>query len=241
MAKQITILGNHGKTTLAYFLAKEYVKRGKHVMLVATGMTAPNMGYILQGEKKSTKSLGRLLSLALIDEKAVFDNMLSFPEENIGLLCYDITESKNTYPQLQTAAIATLFDVLYRIADVVIVDSQTELNECDRYALSHSDNLLCITSGDLKGLAYREAIPPEITPTHILLPSGKYNPLEDIRATFKEHVRYELPICNTLQLLYNGGLLEEAQCPPQYEKVLKKLMLEVLTDSPAAKEDPANE
>lgn len=229
MSKIITVTGNFGKTTFSYFLASLLSKASERIMLIDTNMIHPNMGYVLPIEKKSTKSLGRLLSLAVIDPKSVFDNMQSLNNENIGIICYANGESRNNYPQIQQASIQALLDVLGGIADTIIVVGQTEENAIDLFVKEKAATRICITSADLKGLAYREQH-SDTEVTHVLIKTSKYNPYEDILHTFKEHVKYELPFCDSLSMLYNGGLLDDVICPSKYDKVLLRLKKEVLSD-----------
>lgn len=232
MSKIIHISGNSGKTTLVYYMAKKLATSSTRVMIVSTNMDAPNMECLLPADKKSAKSLGRALNLAVIDAKGILDNMRSFKNNNIGLLCFQNGESQSTYPQIQQSSLQAFFEILKGLADYIIIDSQTHQNDIDVFAISQADVKLCITSADLKGLAYRIGKDEEEY-TQILHQTSKHNPYEDILHSFKLHVKYELPFCESLQLLYNGSLIDDIACPVKYDKVLNKLVTsftEVKTD-----------
>lgn len=226
MSKIIHVSGNVGKTTLSYFLAKKLAADSLRVMIVSTNMAAPDIECLLSAEKKSSKSLGRVLNLAVIDTKGILDNVRPFKNDNIRILCYQNGESRNSYPQIQQSSIQAMFEILKGLVDYIIVDAQTDKNEIDLFAEEIADVKLCITSADMKGLAYRIGKEEE-SHTHILMETSKYNPYEDIFNSFKNHVKYQLPYCESLQTIYNGCMLDEVSCPRKYEKVLNALVLAI--------------
>lgn len=228
MSKTITVLGNAGKTMLSYFLAQKLAIKGKRAVIVATQNDAPSMQLILPEDKKVNRSLGRILSFALISSKDILDNMITLPkEENIGFLSYTSYENKNTYPEISRANLATFFELLSHLVDYVIVDTQTSRNDIDTFAMENSDAILCITSADMKGFAYRQHL-PETPITHLLFNCSPLNPYEDIAHTFKQHMKYNVPLCKPLMTLYNIQTLVDLTCPVKYSKVIDKVIKEVI-------------
>ena len=231
MSKVITIIGNSnsGKTTMSYFLANKLAYDGKKVMLVVTNNQQPDFQYLLKDEKKGTRSLGRVLSLALINQKDILDNMCSLDNKDIGLLCYALSETKNTYPKITQSNIATLFDVLKLTVDYIIVDTQSYRNSIDTYALSISDFKICLSTANVKGLAFRNCLEGvETDYINILYSDSPYNPYEDIKGSFAHRVQYELPFCKSLQTIYNGDTLCDVDCGKKYSTIMEKLAREVI-------------
>lgn len=227
MNKVITVLGNTGKTTLSYFLAEKLSANGKKVMVLSTDNTTPTLQLILPEDKKGSRSLGRVLSLAVISPKDIFDNMITLKNSNLGFLSYATFESKNTYPEITVSNLEALFELLKNIVDYIIVDTQTAPNQIDSFAIDTSDIKLCITSANLKGLAYRQHASDEDI-VHVLYNDNAYNPYEDISHTFKKNVRYNLPLCKQLNALFNTNVLADISCPKKYAEVIDRIVKEVI-------------
>ena len=228
MSKLITILGNTGKSTLAFFLGNSLIDNGKRVMIISTDNSIPTLQYMLPEDKKTTRSLGRLLSLALISDKDILDNMQTIRgADEVGYLSYASGENKNTYPEITQGNLGTFFELLRGLVDYIIIDTQTILNEIDRYALLISDINICVCSANIKGLAYRQNLSEENI-THVLLNDNVFNPYEDIAHTYKQNVKYHIPFLKNLQSLYNLDTFVGLICPPKYIKIVDKIVTEVI-------------
>ncbi len=227
MSKLIAITGNAGKTTFSYLLAQKLCRNGSRVMLVSTDSYTPTVPYLMKLDKNQRKSLGRILSLAVIDEKSILANMVSFKNENIGLLSYALGESQHTYPAILDKNIEDLFENLKTLVDYIIVDTNTCQNAIDKYAISHCDSQICITTANYKGLAYRQNMTDDSV-CHIIYNDSPFNPFEDIRQTYKHHVKYVMDYCKSLQCIYNGVLLDDVVCPPKYDKLLRQIEKDVI-------------
>lgn len=228
MSKIITILGNSGKSTLSFFLGNKLIDEGNRVMIVSTDNSIPTLQYMLPEDKKTTRSLGRLLSLALISNKDILDNMQTIRgNDELGYLSYSSGECKHTYPEITQGNLATFFELLRSLVDYIIIDTQTITNEIDRYALLISDINICVCTANIKGLAYRQYLSDENI-THILFNDSVYNPYEDIAHTYKQNVKYHMPLCKNLQSLYNIDTFVGLTCPPKYSKLIDKIVMEVI-------------
>ncbi len=229
MSKLITVLGNDGKTLLSYYLAQRLASSQKRCMIISTNSSNPNVRYVMPLiDSKKSASLGRILSLAVIDNQSILDNVMTFNNENIGLISYAMNENKNNYPGITKVNLDTFFSLLPSIVDYIIVDTQTTRNKIDDYALGISDTILCVTTADMKGLAYRQQLPIEKEIVHILYNNSKYNPFEDIKNTYKYHVKYIMPYCKNLQYVYNGALLDDvSDCTKAYKHFIDKLIKEI--------------
>lgn len=229
MSKVITILGNTGKTTLSFFLANKLAEGGKRVMVVSTDNAVPTLQHMLPEDKKGTRSLGRLLSLALISSKDILDNMQTIKgKDDIGYLSYAPGESKDTYPKISEGNLTTFFDLLNGLVDYIIIDTQTVKNEIDRYIFLKSEVNLCVTSANIKGLAYRQHLEDEQI-THVLFNDSTFNPYQDIAHTFKQNIKYHMPYCKSLQSLFNIDTFIGLVYPIKYSKMIDKIVKEVIT------------
>lgn len=229
MSKIITVLGNSnsGKTVFSYYLANKLAANDKRVIIVSTNNINPDVSYLLPLEKDKTKlkSLGRVLSLAIIDKQSILDNMLTFKNQNIGLLCYAIQENKNNYPEIIYNNMCVCFELLQSLVDYIIVDTHLFKNDIDTYAFTNSDVKFCITTADLKGLSYRQFI-NEKEVVNILFSNNSFNSYEDIKHTFKDNVKYDIPYIKVLNSIYNGAFLDDIPCPKKYDKLLEKIIKE---------------
>lgn len=228
MSKLITITGNSGKTVFSFLLANELAQKGKKAIVISTDNQIPSFHYLMPIDKKiENKSLGKILALAVINTKSILDNMITFKRnENLGVLCYSVDESVNTYPQILESNIEALILQLKSLVDYIIVDTQTYRNIIDQYAVKNSDNHICITTADYKGYAYRKRYDDELT-THILYNNNAYNPLEDIKRTFKLQVKYIMPYFKQLSYIYNGSKLEDISVPQKYDKLISNIIKEI--------------
>lgn len=227
MSKIITVLGNSnsGKTVFSYYLANKLAANDKRVIIVSTNNINPDVSYLLPigKDKTNLKSLGRVLSLAIIDKQSILDNMLTFKNQNIGLLCYAMQENKNNYPEIIYNNMCVFFELLQSLVDYIIVDTHLFKNDIDTYAFTNSDVKFCITTADLKGLSYRQFI-NEKEVVNILFSNNNFNPYEEIKNTFKDNVKYDIPYIKVLNSIYNGAFLDDIPCPKKYDKLLEKII-----------------
>lgn len=229
MNKTITILGNSGKTVLAYYLAQRLSEKDKKVMIVSTNNATPDFSLLFPDANKMKQSLGRVLSLAIINQESIIDNTVVLVNPNIGYMMYRHNENKNTYPSITSTNIESFFAHLSNLMDFIIIDTQTERNVIDIYAIEMLKGInVCVTTADLKGFAYRQQLPEGLPVTHVLYNNNKLNPYEDMKHTFSLQVKHHMPFCPGLQYLYNGATLKDlSACPKQYKKFLDKLLKEM--------------
>lgn len=231
MSKIITVLGNEGKTLLSYYLAQRLATGKKRCVIVSTNSSNPDIRYVMPLIDDKNKSLGRVLSLGIIDTQSILNNMMSFNNENIGIISYAMNESKKNYPKIIDANLETFFSILKSVVEYIIVDTETSRNEIDEYALKQADVNLCVTSANIKGLAYRHQLPDDNNITHILYSNSSYNPIDKMKETFKYNIKHFMPYCKNLQYVYNGALLDDVNsCPKAYSKFLNKLIKEIINN-----------
>lgn len=227
MSKIITITGNgcSGKTVFAHLLAKKLCGYGEKVVIVSTDDEAPSaqISFAELNKEANKKSLGMLLSSAIIDARNVMSHIQFGKQANLGLLAYALGETADTYPEITGQDMTTLFNVLSEIGiNTVIVDTKTGRNPIDRYALSICDEEICITTADYRGLAYRRANGDKPNATHIMFEYSGFCPTTDILRTFVRPVKLVMPYIKAFDTLYNGSFLEELEVPKKgaYNKAL---------------------
>lgn len=229
MPKLITITGNSGKTVLSYYLGNALTAGGKRVFIISTDENCPTNSVLFpQTKEVAGKSVGEILLNVIINKTLVMENTLILnSNKNLGFLSYCPGKLAVHYPELIGSSVTQLFNTINLLADYIIVDTGSTVNEIDHYAIPNADLNLCITSADLKGLAYRETH-SLANVTHLLLCTNSYNPLEDIKHTFTTNLKYVVPFCAPLGAVYNGANIHDITLPKQYEKVLNRLIKETI-------------
>lgn len=223
--KLIVITGNRGKTTLAYFLAQE-LSLHHRVALVCTNGVIPVLPTLLP-EKRNTnanRSLGKLLSLPVVNQDDVFDNATMLNKKLI-LLSYGVGESHKSYPAIIKENLEAVFTQLLLSTDVVIVDTSTDRNEFDLYALSVPHAELCITTADLQGACYLRYWNSQ--GRQLLWPSSRAAAVQDALLSFKEEPLL-FPYCKVLEGMYSGIDISEFVPDKRYMKVLRQIVGELL-------------
>lgn len=229
MSKLILLKGNSGKTTLSYFLASALAVNDKKALIIATDNNNPVYQILVDRPKDTTKkSLGKILASPIVDIKVALDNMIPFKSnKNLGFISYALGENEKTYPQIVESDIAILIDSIKNIVDYIIADCSTYESQTDKYLSAHADLLFNVTSADLKGVAYRQK-PFASGAVNILVNSDKSNPLEDVLKTFELQVKYILPYCTEVANTFNGNRIEEITPCNKYNKVIQKIIKEVI-------------
>ncbi len=229
MSKTIVITGNSCKTVFSYYLANYLATDKKKVLMVSTDNNIPTCRLLMPTNKNTEdKSLGEILCNVVIDKTCIMDNtVISSANSNLGIISYTPFKMANNYQELTQSGIEDFFRVLYSLADYIVVDTQTTVNDIDKYAISTADVCLCISTADYKGLAYRQEKKLQNS-INILYCNNPYNPVEDILHTFDKQVKYIIPFIKELQPIYNGVNITDIKCPKSLVKVIEKLNKDVI-------------
>jgi hypothetical protein len=220
MSHVITITGNAGKTTFAYYLAMAYQKRGQKVALVSTDGQKPMFRLLVPTKKPAPNhSLGRLLSLAVITKTELFDNAQVL-DDNLLMFSYTDGDSILSYPEITGVNLRNFHDRLSAQVDVILVDTSTARNDIDRYFMNVSTEI-CITTADARGVAYRDYYRPQAI--QLALPTSPYNALADVMGTYAEPAIL-LPYCKVLAALYNGMDITDISLPKKYRKAVESVV-----------------
>lgn len=130
------------------------------------------------------------------------------------------------YPEISDVAMQNLFQQIDGITDFVILDTATQRNRIDDFALSKNPTEICITSADSKGIAYRQFYRTE-NALPVLYCYAPANPITDIQDTFERPVKHILPYHKRLNALFNGHDLTDIPAPRPYRKILTKIAGEI--------------
>lgn len=231
MAKLITLIGNAGKTTLSYYMGNMLATNGRKCLIINTDVDMPIYTLLTSAKKqKDLKSLGVILSSPINSKRTILDNMSTFSNnKNLALICYETGENKYTYPEIQESDVLYFINELKSMIDYIIIDTSRVQNNLDNMFLDMSDFRFCITSADLKGMAYRMAQKKNDV-INVLVSLNKNNPIEEIKSTFDNRVKYVLPYQKNLSDIFNGVSIEEVMPGKNYLNTVKLMLKEFCQD-----------
>lgn len=229
MKKLILITGNKGKSIFSFYLANRLAVNNKKVIIVSSDYIKPT-SYLFFPEKTDldNKSIGKLLSLAVISKADIFNHCTIDKNADIGYLNYAPNENDNSYPEITKSELSNLYTQLNSLTDYIIVDTNSSQNKIDSFFADKKDIELCITTADYCGLLYRKQY--NSTGINILLNDNAFNPLEDIQRTFDKSnpAKYILPESKLLTAIYNGYNIHGVTPTKKYLRVIDKIISEVI-------------
>ena len=160
-AKIIAVWGSphSGKTTFATKLATAiYDNYQATVIVLYTDLETPTLPVIFPNEKsENLGSVGIPLSKTEIDTDDVIKNLVTIKErQNFGFLGFRAGENKFTYPRYGKAKAEELYRALGMLADYVIVDctSNLENNVLSSVAVEQADQIIRLASPDLSAISF---------------------------------------------------------------------------------------
>lgn len=221
MPEILFVAGNHGKSTLSYYLAKQLSLLGKTVVLSTNSFQPVAQTLFFEQENISDKSLGKLLSYPIIDKQRLFEHLIVL-EDNLAYLSYAPNETALHYPEVIEDTVTDLIDAL-GFVNWLIIDASRELTTLDTLLLAKATRQFLIYSADRKGIAYRNHLLSKLLNAKtIAVQNSKYNPIADIPCD------YLIPYAKQLEPIGNISEIRSTTVPKAYDKVLKKLKKEVL-------------
>ena len=163
--KIIAIWGNpnSGKTTLSIKLALELEKMGKSVMVIMAEANTPGISTILPFMDTKDKSLGEVLSSVEVTQESILKKCMTLEKhKNIALMSYLHGENLRTYADYGKDRTLDFFILLRHLADHIIVDCSSYFHHAllTRAALELSDQVVRLTTPDLKAVSFFDALMP---------------------------------------------------------------------------------
>lgn len=150
---------NSGKTTFATKLATAiYDSYQATVIVLHTDIETPVLPVVFPNSKpEDIGSVGVPLSRTEIDRGEVIKQLVTNSKrQNFGFLGYRAGENKFTYPKFGRAKAEALYDVLCELADYVIVDCSSNLDN-DLLAstgIEMATQIIRLASPDLKSISF---------------------------------------------------------------------------------------
>ena len=143
-----------GKTAAAVKIAVYLAERGRQVILLLCGSTAPELPCLCPAPEP--RSLGSVLSAAHVTRNLLRNHLVSSPLENLRLLGMRRGENARSYPPGGAAQAGELLDCLRAEADCVICDCAASLTEdaLSLRALMEADRVLRLSPGGAKAASF---------------------------------------------------------------------------------------
>jgi MinD superfamily P-loop ATPase len=243
MSKVIAIWGtpNSGKTTFATKLARAiYDEYQATVVVVYTDYETPTLPIVFPNYKKEELcSIGVALSQTDIDRHEVVKQMVTVKDkQNFAFLGFTDGENKYTYPEFDATKVRTLYSVLETLADFVIIDCTSSLdNQLSKVAIRGADEVIRLSAPTLKSVSYLSSqLPLYIDPMfrleeHIqgicVTDADLYMPIDEAKSQLHD-VRFTIPYCRAVKQQMLDGNLYEVTKDKIFNKKFKAIVEKVV-------------
>lgn len=237
MSKVIAIWGspNSGKTTFDVKLAFCIYEHYKATILVLhTDSQTPALPVLFPNYKADNLySVGVPLSKPDITQDDVIANIVTVKgKQNLGFLGYKAGENKFTHPEFNEKKAEELLTILQSLADFVIVDctSVLEQNLLSKISVQQANQVIRLVTPDLKCISYfasqlplysdpiyrleRQFVGMNIPCNDVILP------VEEVRAHFSE-LNFTIPYCRQLKQQWLDGNLIKPVSDRKYNSKMK--------------------
>lgn len=212
--------GGSGKTVLSYFLAEHMSKKQKTVLIQSdtdrptTKMLLPNM------KLNHSHSLGKVLSVPDVTQAMIIENMHVL-NDNFAVLSYGINETMLSYPEPTRHHVTNFFKALALIADVVIIDAQTNHNVFDENIRDNVDCVIKLVTGDSKGVVYA-ANSWNSNPDYLVVNQvNPYNSIDDVAKSISASIQFEYN--KELAQIYSQSDISDVKPTKSMVQLFKKI------------------
>ena len=238
-AKIIAVWGSphSGKTTFATKLATAiYDNDQATVIVMYTDLETPTLPVIFPNEKaEDIGSVGIPLSKTEIDTDDVIKNLVTIKErQNFGFIGYREGENKFTYPRFGKAKAEALYEALQSLADYIIVDctSNLENNVLSAIGIEKADQVIRLASPDLSSISFflsQKGVYEDAKyrwDAHIVglnTPNADaYMPIEEARSHLKD-VSFTVPYSQNIKEQLQKGTLYAPAKDKRFDSRLKEI------------------
>lgn len=231
MSKLIAVWGapQTGKTTFAVKLASAvYERYSSTVLVLSCDDVTPALPVLFPNSKSDELySVGAALAQTDITQQEVIKSIVTQKGKiNLGYLGYKDGENQYTYPAYDESKAAALLEVMKSLADFVIVDCASGLdNVLSAAAVKGADEVIRLAAPTLKSISfYASQLPLYADPAyqcdrHILglncTEADCFMPVEEAKSHFKE-VAFTLPYCREIRQQSIDGELARAVRDKKY-------------------------
>lgn len=240
MSKMIAVCGSpeSGKTSFSLKLAQElyYQKKGT-VLFLSPDMRVPSMAYIFPHSKSSDLfSIGKALDKTDIYTEDVLKQLVPVKTmRNFGFFGYTAGENKYSYPRPTEDKITALFRVMKEIADYVIIDCVSDMDDLiTRMAINRANHVIQMAAPDLKSIAYYnsqaemyENIAERGIKALCIRDRDVYLPIKEVKSHFKD-ISITLPYSRPLKQQVITGTLSERLSDIHYRKQVSAIAERVM-------------
>ena len=228
---------NSGKTTFATKLATAiYDNYQATVIVLYTDLEAPVLPIIFPNENpEDVGTVGIPLSKAEIDREDVIKNLvMTKSRQNFGFIGYHAGDNKFTYPKFGRAKAEALLETLCELADYVIVDctSNLENNVLSAVGIELAEQIIRLASPDLKSISFYLSQFPVYADVKYRLnehiqgintPNADvFMPIEETKAHLKD-VSFSVPFCGEVKLQMQKGTLIEPTKDKRFDGRMKEI------------------
>jgi CO dehydrogenase nickel-insertion accessory protein CooC1 len=243
MSKLIAVWGSpsSGKTSFATKLAQFiYENYSATVLMLSTDYETPTLPVIFPNLKADELfSVGVPLSKTGITQNEVVKSIVTIKGKiNLGFLGYKDGENKFTYPSYDSNKANALLTVLKGLADFVIVDCTSGLdNLLSSSAVEQSDTVIRLSTPELKSISFFSSQlllytdPKFKTEQHITVLNTTdkefFMPIEESRSLL-QGLQFVLPYSKLMRQQSLDGRLTETKKGKKYFAVLKMIVNKVV-------------
>ncbi len=215
--KIINVTGNYGKTIFCYYLARQLTGLGAKVTVVSANPLHPAAALLFSEQKGlKEKSLGKVLSFAVLSKQDLFDNLMIL-DDNLAYLSYAPNENADHYREVLPPDVKQMLFAL-DFSDYVIIDGCAYKDPISRAAEDLFDTLpVCVISADKKGLITFSQMAREDAAA-VVVQSSSYNPVSDVLSGLHDPIL--LPHAKALEAVYNTEDITSIPPPKAYSKQL---------------------
>jgi MinD-like ATPase involved in chromosome partitioning or flagellar assembly len=228
---------NSGKTTFATKLATAiYDNYQATVIVLYTDLETPVLPVIFPNENpEDVGTIGIPLSKAELDKEEIIKNIMTIKSrQNFGFLGYHAGDNKFSYPKFGRAKAEAFYEKLCDLADYVIVDctSNLENNVLSAVGIEVAEQVIRLASPDLKSISfYLSQLPVYIDAKYrieehiqgINTPNADvFMPIEETKQHLKD-VNFSVPYCEEVKVQMQSGMLYETTSDKRFELRLKEI------------------
>ena len=228
---------NSGKTAFATKLATAiYDNYQATVIVLFTDIETPVLPVIFPNEKtEDVGSVGIPLSKVEADRDDVIKNLVvAKNRQNFGFIGYRAGDNKFTYPKFGRAKAEALLVELCKLANYVIVDctSNLENNVLSAVGIELAEQIIRLASPDLKSISFYLSQFPVYADVKYRLgehiqgintPNADvFMPVEETKFHLKD-VSFSVPYCGEVKLQMQKGTLIEPTKDKRFDRRMKEI------------------
>ena len=233
---------NSGKTTFATKLATSiYSSFESTVITLFCDLETPVLPVLFPFHKtEELGSVGVPLSKTEVEQGDIISNLVTVKDmQNFGFLGYKTGENKYSYPKFGRAKAEDLLTELCRLADYVIVDCTSNLEDSiiAQTAIEKAEQIIRLSSPDLKSISFYLSQLPCMSDSKYRLDehiqgintpnADVFMPIEEAKAQLGE-VSFTVPFSSSVKEQMQQGKLFERSSDKRFESRMRDIAGQVV-------------